>query len=99
LISYGDRSEGDKMENEQAVRFFYDHAGWNHDPKTETSEDGRWVYARELARAEQWASEYGVQFTWNPDPDDDGSSEYKRVIQAEIAVELMADVAKANRST
>lgn len=34
-------------------QFFYDHAGWSHDPKRETSEQGRERCAHELAVAEE----------------------------------------------
>ena len=48
-------------------QFFYDHAGWNHAPHTETPEQGRTRCAVELAAAEAWASESGIAFEWGPD--------------------------------
>ncbi len=48
-------------------QFFYDHAGWNHAPHTETPEQGRTCCAVDLAAAEAWASESGIAFEWGPD--------------------------------
>lgn len=55
------------------VSFFYQHAGHSYDPKTETKAQGRWRCARALANAERWASESGVSFAWQVDPDCDSS--------------------------
>lgn len=52
--------------NEQ---FFYDHAGWSHDPKTETSEQGRERCARALAKAEDDGRNAGLSFEWSADHD------------------------------
>jgi hypothetical protein len=54
------------MTNE-AEQFFYEHAGWSHDPKTETSKDGRKRNALNLAAAEAWAYKEGLSFDWNVD--------------------------------
>jgi hypothetical protein len=50
--------------------FFFEHAGWSYDPKTETSIEGRTRCAIELAAAETWAAENGVEFEERPDADD-----------------------------
>lgn len=56
--------------NEQ---FFYDHAGFSYDPKTETEEQGKGRRAREMARAEQYGREHGWVFEWRDDQDADHS--------------------------
>lgn len=56
---------------ELAVRFFYHHAGYGYDPKTETKEQGKRRGARALARAEQAARERGWSVTWEDDADAD----------------------------
>jgi hypothetical protein len=48
-------------------RFFYEHAGYSFDPKTETAEDGRARAARQLAAAETWAERVGVEYRWEDD--------------------------------
>ena len=45
-------------------RFFWLHAGYNHDPKTETRAQGRRRCAAELARAEVFAESAGWTFEW-----------------------------------
>jgi hypothetical protein len=50
-----------------AERFFYEHAGYCYDPKRETPCEGRVRCARELAAAEAWGKEYGVEFRWEWD--------------------------------
>lgn len=50
--------------------FFYEHAGYAYDPKTETPEQGRRRMARELARAEQWAWDNDYDFVWEDEPED-----------------------------
>lgn len=64
---------------DQAVEFFYEHAGWSYDPDVETSEQGRQRCARSLAMAEDVASDLGwtytVQTDWDVEPDDAGSVE------------------------
>lgn len=47
-----------------AVRFFFSHAGYSYDPKTETKVQGRWKCARALATAEKHAKTYGITFEW-----------------------------------
>jgi hypothetical protein len=49
------------------VQFFYEHAGYGYNPKTETPEEGRMRGAKSLAAAERLASEHGVQFEWYQD--------------------------------
>lgn len=49
-------------------RFFYDNAGYSHDPKTQTEEQGHVETAQALARAELFAVENGWIFTWELDP-------------------------------
>lgn len=48
-------------------QFFYEHAGWSYDPKTETKEQGRRRGARLLAKVERWASQTGVSYEWDQD--------------------------------
>lgn len=57
-----------------AERFFYDNAGFSHDPATETVEEGRTRCAKLLAAAEARASAEGYSFEW--DVDDLDSSEW-----------------------
>lgn len=113
-----------------AVEFFYEHAGWSHNPETETSEEGRRRGAEHLAKMERWAHEADVTFNWEADwevgdhkkeygevyenggPEtcemcaayfegevgaslcciDDATDEYRRVVEAELASELWADL-------
>lgn len=51
------------------VRFFYSHAGYSYDPKTETRNQGKWRTARELAHAEAEAQRLNLSFNWDYDPD------------------------------
>lgn len=55
----------------EGERFFYDHAGWSYDPKTETAEEGRWRSARDLRSAEVHAEREGWYVEWESDPDGD----------------------------
>ncbi len=57
---------------QKATQFFYEHAGFSYDPKTETAEEGRLRCARELAQAEYDSSE--ISFDWQVDDCD--SSEW-----------------------
>ena len=50
-----------------AVEFFYEHAGWNYNPEHETEEQGHRRCAEALAKAERWAREAGVEFSWEDD--------------------------------
>lgn len=50
-----------------AERFFYKHAGYSYDPKSETKAQGRRRCARLLADAETWAADAGLTFTWEWD--------------------------------
>jgi hypothetical protein len=111
-----------------AVEFFYEHAGYSYDPKTQTEAEGRREGALALVKAELWAAGEGISFEWSvdeldsgewsddPEPwqqwvcvarDIDGSvraslggidfgrdgdpynSPYRRVVQAELALEAM----------
>ncbi len=111
----------------KATRFFYEHAGYNFNPATETVEQGKLRCAKSLANAERYAQSQGFTFTWEDDwmvdhakeydcyedggPEtceacicrdsdgnvlaslcciDDATSEYRRVIEAELASEGMA---------
>lgn len=112
--------------------FFYEHAGYSHDPKKETAEQGRIRCAIELAKAEEQARGLGWGFEWSEDWDigshkeyygagscyedsepttcescvckdedgevlaslgciDDATREYRRVVEAELADEALAD--------
>ena len=51
------------------IKFFYDYAGHSHDPKTETTEEGRLRCATELALAERWAKQNGIHHQWWIDAD------------------------------
>jgi hypothetical protein len=57
-------------------RFFFDHAGWSYNPKTETPLEGRLQCAQALARAERAAREMGVTFQWEDDWMVDHQKEY-----------------------
>jgi hypothetical protein len=109
-------------------QFFFDNAGWSHDPLTESPREGRARCARELAAAEEWARDNGYTVEWEGDwqvrshiaeyrydaepetcemallfPPDDGESvcvasrgcvdnaepENRRVVAAELALEVM----------
>lgn len=52
---------------DSAQEFFYVHAGYSFDPKTETSEDGRRRGALALARAEGWGTLQGWETRWEDD--------------------------------
>jgi hypothetical protein len=51
--------------------FFYQHAGYSHNPKTETAEQGRLRCAVELAEAEAIGQRLGYEFDWEGDSDPD----------------------------
>lgn len=53
--------------------FFFEHAGYSYDPKTQTPEQGRTQCAIDLAAAEEKARNAGVSFMWEIDPDIDSS--------------------------
>jgi len=63
------------MVSARDYQFFYDYAGFNYDPKTETPEEGRRRCAFNLAEAEEKArnDERRVYFQWDIDPDIDSS--------------------------
>lgn len=52
---------------DDAVKFFYDNAGWSHDPVRETSDQGRIRCAEALARAEQRRKNEGAWVAWERD--------------------------------
>lgn len=52
---------------------FLEHAGYSHDPKTESEYAGRVSGALALAAAEATAREEGFTFEWSIDPDIDSS--------------------------
>jgi hypothetical protein len=62
------------FENE-AVAFFYEHAGFSYDPKTETPDEGRFRCARELAGAEAFAKAQGWYVDWERDHDAEANEE------------------------
>jgi hypothetical protein len=110
--------------------FFYQNAGYSHDPKAETPEQGRLRCARELAEAEAVAQRLEYAFEWEFDQDadlswmsdeereqehevlccrivdpentrhslaslcgiTDADRNYRRVIEAELAAEAIADL-------
>ena len=63
----------DIKDNRCTKQFFYDHAGWCYDPKTETPEQGRNRCAQTLADAHRSALSAGYTFEWDIDPDTDSS--------------------------
>lgn len=50
-----------------AVQFFYTHAGFSYDPKTETKTQGKRRCARALAKAEAYAYEHDWTYEWGED--------------------------------
>lgn len=57
----------------QQEQFFYDNAGYSHNPQTETPEQGQKRCAIALAAAETWAVQNGYTFTVDDDSDADES--------------------------
>lgn len=53
----------------KAIQFFFEHAGYSYDPKTETPEQGKQRGAELLARAEREAASAGIRFEWRYDDD------------------------------
>lgn len=53
--------------------FFYAHAGYSYDLKTETPAQGRARCAKSLARAEAMARNTGLRYVWSVDPDTNAS--------------------------
>lgn len=70
-------------------QFFYDHAGWSYDPKTETSEGGHRRCATELAAAEAWGEQMGVEFSWVPDDDDAADGDDTPIVREGCIAKLM----------
>lgn len=62
-----------KIKEQSAVQFFHEHAGVSYDPTKESEDQGRWRCACELAKAEQWAKDEGIEFEWDIDPVIDSS--------------------------
>ena len=124
-----DQAKIDEARMDAAVRFFYEHGGYNYDPATETRDEGRARCAIEAAEAEAWADEQGVTFRWKDDwsigdhmvefdcyddegPEtcemcvaylgdtmlaslgciDDADDNYRRVIEADLAIEARAEL-------
>ena len=52
-----------------SYQFFLKHAGYSHDPQTETRMQGRVRCARMLAKAEREARDGGFSYSWSIDPD------------------------------
>lgn len=69
-------------------RFFWNNAGWSYVPAIETEEQGRLRGAQELAMAERWGEDAGIEVVWEPDDygyvsrDDDSVEE---VLAAQLA--------------
>lgn len=57
-----------------AEAFFYEHAGYSYDPRTQTPEEGRHAAAKRLAHVEEAGREAGLSFEWMVDNSDDSSS-------------------------
>lgn len=56
-----------------AEKFFYAHAGYSYDPKTETETEGHIKCARALAKAEREAHVKGFTYRWSIDESSDSS--------------------------
>jgi len=56
-----------------AIDFFYKHAGYSHDPRKETAEQGRRRGAIALAKAELYSAGRGWRVEWKHDADADRS--------------------------
>jgi hypothetical protein len=69
-------------------RFFWQHAGYSYDPKTETRATGRTRCARSLADAETWAESVGMTFEWEWDesPDLSWMTESEQAEEHEVLV-------------
>jgi len=118
-------------------RFFFAHAGYSYDPKTETKQQGKRRCARAMARAEKRAQDAEFEYEWRDDwsvgshqeyfgkgsayeesePNtcescvlrssdgevlaslhciDDADSNYRRVIEAELALEAFSEIDRTN---
>lgn len=60
-------SKSKKVPMTKDEQFFYEHAGYSHDPKTETPEQGRVRCAKDLAAAETYAKDHDWSFDWSWD--------------------------------
>jgi hypothetical protein len=47
--------------------FFYEHAGYSYDPKTESADEGRVRCAREMAKAEAFVKGQEYEYEWDWD--------------------------------
>jgi hypothetical protein len=56
-----------------STHFFYSQAGWSFTPTVETSSQGRWRGARQLAKAERHAKAQGWSCHWEEDASSDSS--------------------------
>lgn len=75
-----DRSEDTMTDNNLTPdeQFFYAHAGYSHNPATETEAQGHARTARDLAKAEAWARD-NLVFQWWDDEEataEDGEARY-----------------------
>ena len=70
------------MELTKQQKFFYDHAGYSYDAKTQTAEDGKIECAKSLAAAETWANDNDVTYEWREDsnPDMSGIEDAREVL-------------------
>lgn len=60
----------------EAVRFFYEHAGWSYNPRTQTSEEGHKECAEKLAASEAaMRLDNSVFIVWEYDDDIDEPGE------------------------
>ncbi len=56
------------MSNQQTpYQFFYEHAGFSYDPKTETVEQGKRRCSKAMEAAEQEGKARGIEFNWMND--------------------------------
>ena len=61
---------------QSAIDFFYEHAGYSHDPAIETPEEGRLRCAEALAEAEAFAETNGIVVSWSADWDVNHTAEF-----------------------
>lgn len=71
-----------------AERFFWTHAGFSYDPKTQSKAQGKRHCAAVLAEAEAWAQSVGMSFAWEWDecPDLSWMSEAEQAEEHEVVV-------------
>jgi hypothetical protein len=80
--------------------FFYQNAGYSHNPKTETPEQGRVRCAKGLAEAEAVGQRLGYVFEWEFDQDPDLSwmSDEERTQEHEVLCCRIVDPENARHS-